>query len=103
MHKRLLILIETVSYGDKKIFCYRTGIKIDLLYSILNTRNLNPGYELFLKIKQTYPQIDLNWLIYGKNEITEPNIQDLNNQIKKMEKDIIKKDIMIDFLKTDEK
>lgn len=50
-------------------FAESIGIQRSALSHILNGRN-KPSLDVIMKIHQTYPYINLDWLLYGKGEIT---------------------------------
>ncbi|WP_321425823.1 cell division protein ZapA [uncultured Bacteroides sp.] len=47
-------------------FCNITGIEKSKLVFVLNHR-ISPSLEMIIKIKQTFQDVDLNWLINGEN------------------------------------
>lgn len=100
MINQILSIIETECQGNKIQFCIETKIKRDLLYSILSGRNKNPGVNTIQKIKIAYPTINLNWLISDAPEkyiFQEKHYQMI---ISELEKEIRTKNILIDYLKS---
>ena len=78
--KRILKLLE-----DKNLSASRFANSIDVkrsnLSHIISGRN-KPSTDFFIKIKKTYPEIDLNWLITGKKIKKDANfIKSKNNDI----------------------
>ena len=62
--KRIVKIINEKKISASK-FASTIGVKRSNLSHILSRRN-KPSIEFFHKIKKTYPEIDLNWLITGK-------------------------------------
>ena len=62
--KRLEKFIE-IKKLSKSAFANRIGIQRSTLAHFFSGRN-KPSSDFFLKIKETYPDLDLNWLISGK-------------------------------------
>ena len=50
---------------SKSAFAQKIGIQRSTLAHFFSGRN-KPSSDFFLKIKETYPNLDLNWLISGK-------------------------------------
>lgn len=50
----------------KSSFANEIGVQRSSLAHFFSGRN-KPSLEFFLKIKNKYPEIDLNWIISGKN------------------------------------
>ena len=50
---------------SKSAFAQKIGIQRSTLAHIFSGRN-KPSSDFFLKIKESYPELDLNWLISGK-------------------------------------
>ena len=78
--KRILKLLE-----DKNLSASRFANSIDVkrsnLSHIISGRN-KPSTDFFIKIKKTYPEIDLNWLITGKKNKKDVNfVKSKNNDI----------------------
>ena len=50
---------------SKSAFAQKIGVQRSSLAHFFSGRN-KPSSDFFLKIKETYPNLDLNWLISGK-------------------------------------
>ena len=61
---RLKELIESKNLS-KSAFAKEIGIQRSSLAHFFSGRN-KPSLDFFLKIKNRYPEIDLNWMISGK-------------------------------------
>lgn len=64
LQKRLNKLLEEKNLNASS-FARSIDVKKSNLSHIISGRN-KPSTDFFLKIKKTYPEIDLNWLITGK-------------------------------------
>lgn len=53
-------------------FAESIGIQQSTLSHILNGRN-NPSLDVIMKVHQRYTYINLEWLLYGKGNLTENN------------------------------
>ena len=62
--KRLEKFIE-IKKLSQSAFANKIGIQRSTLAHFFSGRN-KPSSDFFLKIKETYPDLDLNWLISGK-------------------------------------
>ena len=62
--KRIQQLIESKSL-TKSSFANEIGIQRSSLVHFFSGRN-KPSLDFFLKIKERYPETDLNWIISGK-------------------------------------
>lgn len=69
--KRIVKVINEKKISASK-FASTIGVKRSNLSHILSRRN-KPSIEFFHKIKKTYPEIDLNWLITGKKPKKDVN------------------------------
>lgn len=92
-------IINLKCSGDKNQFCLETGIKKITLYKILNGENLKPNYETIIKIKNTFQDVNLNWLLYDDAEIHIYKEKHYKMIIEDLEKEIQKKNIIIEYLK----
>ena len=92
-------IINEQCSGNKNIFCLKTGIKKITLYKILSGENKNPSIEFVLKIKEAFPDINLNWLSTDEEIKFRSDYEILVTYCKDLEKEIKVKDTLIDFLK----
>jgi len=59
-------------------FANEVGVQRSNLAHFFNGRN-KPSLDFFLKIKRKYPEVDLNWMIYGeKSSLNSTNKADSN-------------------------
>jgi len=78
--KRLKKFIQ-IKKLSKSAFAQKIGIQRSTLAHFFSGRN-KPSSDFFLKIKETYPDLDLNWLISGKNRYTIEKKQPKEKKIK---------------------
>jgi len=72
------IEIEKLS---KSAFAQKIGIQRSTLAHFFSGRN-KPSSDFFLKIKESYPELDLNWLISGKKSFKSKKIETKEKKIK---------------------
>jgi len=82
--KRIVKVINEKKISASK-FASTIGVKRSNLSHILSRRN-KPSIEFFHKIKKTYPEIDLNWLITGKKlkkdvNFVKPEVSNIDSVI----------------------
>ena len=78
--KRLEKFIE-IKKLSKSAFANKIGIQRSTLAHFFSGRN-KPSSDFFLKIKETYPDLDLNWLISGKQSDKSKKTQTKEKKIK---------------------
>ena len=78
---RIQELIEEKNLS-KSAFAKEIGIQRSSLAHFFSGRN-KPSLEFFLKIKNKYPEIDLNWIISGKRTKRKAGKTQKNKQIAK--------------------
>ena len=78
--KRLEKFIE-IKKLSKSAFANKIGIQRSTLAHFFSGRN-KPSSDFFLKIKETYPDLDLNWLISGKKRNKSKKNQTIEKKIK---------------------
>ena len=76
---RIQKLIESKKL-TKSAFAKEIGIQRSSLAHFFSGRN-KPSLEFFLKIKNKYPDIDLNWIISGKRTKHSVRKKQKNKQI----------------------
>ncbi len=70
--------VTATSFSEKIAFNRST------ISHLLSGRN-KPSLEFVMKVLQTYPEVDLYWLLYGKGSFPTP-LNKVNTQIKKTSK-----------------
>ena len=78
--KRLEKFIE-IKKLSKSAFANKIGIQRSTLAHFFSGRN-KPSSDFFLKIKETYPDLDVNWLISGKKSDKSKKTQIKEKKIK---------------------
>ena len=76
---RIQKLIEEKNLS-KSAFAREIGIQRSSLAHFFSGRN-KPSLEFFLKIKNKYPEIDLNWIISGKRKKDSEKKKEKNKKI----------------------
>jgi len=76
---RIQKLIEEKNLS-KSAFAREIGIQRSSLAHFFSGRN-KPSLEFFLKIKNKYPEIDLNWIISGKRKKDSKKKKEKNKKI----------------------
>tara|TARA_B100001939_G_scaffold201333_1_gene173015 strand:+ start:54 stop:344 length:291 start_codon:yes stop_codon:yes gene_type:complete len=66
---------------SKSAFAQKIGIQRSTLAHFFSGRN-KPSSDFFLKIKESYPELDLNWLISGKKRNKSKKNQTIEKKIK---------------------
>lgn len=66
---------------SKSAFAQKIGIQRSTLAHFFSGRN-KPSSDFFLKIKESYPELDLNWLISGKKRNKSTKHQTIEKKIK---------------------
>ena len=66
---------------SKSAFAKKIGIQRSTLAHFFSGRN-KPSSDFFLKIKESYPELDLNWLISGKKRNKSKKHQTIEKKIK---------------------
>ena len=74
MKERILQLIQEEKLTNAE-FAEKIGISTSALSHILTERN-KPSLEVVMRIHKAYPNINLNWLLYGEGEMKDTNISD---------------------------
>lgn len=64
IHERFKQLMEIFNHNPYS-FSEEIGVSSTVIYNIIGGRRSNPGFELLEKIKERYPEVDLNWLVSG--------------------------------------
>lgn len=66
INDRIKILIDLLAKGRQNVFAEATNIKTTTINGIVGTRGNDPSFSTLKKIIDTYPNIDLNWLMKGE-------------------------------------
>jgi hypothetical protein len=64
---RLKELIEILRKNPNS-FAQELGVSASIIYNIIGKRGSKPSCDVLEKIKQTYPQVNMNWLILGEDQ-----------------------------------
>lgn len=60
-------LINRISNGNKRAFSKLVGVTPTVIENIVGTRKGKPGYDLLEKISYSIENINLDWLLTGRN------------------------------------
>ncbi len=63
INERIIHLITLLAKGNQRAFARTIGVEPSTLNSIVGTRRREPSFKILKKITDTYPNINLNWLI----------------------------------------
>lgn len=67
MRERILQVMENEGLTPSK-FAETIGIQRSAMSHIISGRN-NPSLDVFMKILETFPYVDSDWLLFGKGEM----------------------------------
>lgn len=67
MRERILQVMENEGLAPSK-FAETIGIQRSAMSHIISGRN-NPSLDVFMKILETFPYVDSDWLLFGKGEM----------------------------------
>jgi len=69
---RLKLILERVNLTPGN-FADKIGVAPATISHILSGRNKYPSAEVMLRLHETYPDIDLNWLLTGEGTLVKDN------------------------------
>ena len=67
MVNRINLILQAKNITSKQ-FAEEIGVQPSGLSHILSGRN-NPSLDFVMKVMRRYPEIDINWLMFGKGEM----------------------------------
>ncbi len=68
IQSRLELVIKSLDISDRE-FALKLGISPSTLSNVLGGRRSNPSLDVLQKVKDAYPDINLNWLISGEGDL----------------------------------
>lgn len=68
----MIELINEVSNGNKRAFSKLVGVNPTVIENIVGTRKGKPGYDLLEKIAFAIENINIDWLLTGRNTMFHP-------------------------------
>lgn len=71
---RISELIELLESGNRRSFCKKIGIATTTLQGIVGQRQSDPGSKILNRVLEAYPNINARWLICGKGQKFESDI-----------------------------
>jgi hypothetical protein len=69
VNDRLNLLVDTFENGKKARFARAIGLSAQGAQSMLTGRQSEPGYQVLVQILNAYPQVSMEWLIFGRGEM----------------------------------
>jgi hypothetical protein len=69
VNQRLNLIVDTFEKGVKAAFARKAGISPQGAQEILAGRKGDPSFKVLVKILESYPAIDANWLVLGRGEM----------------------------------
>jgi hypothetical protein len=69
VNQRLNLLVDTFENGVKAAFARKAGISPQGAQELLAGRKGDPSFKVLVKILESYPTIDANWLVLGRGEM----------------------------------
>lgn len=83
-------------------FARRIGVVDQTIRGIVVQRRNKPGFDLIVRILQTFDWVNAEWLILGVGEMSKPEQENLNNSERYSIKDLVmylkEKDVKIEKL-----
>lgn len=83
-------------------FARRVGVVDQTIRGIVVQRRNKPGYDLIVRILQTFDWVNAEWLILGVGEMSKPEQENVSNQEQYSIKDLVmylkEKDVKIEKL-----
>jgi transcriptional regulator with XRE-family HTH domain len=79
MVDRIQLILKTKGLSPSQ-FADEIQVKRSGLSHVLSGRN-NPSLDFILKILETYPEIDPEWLLHGRGSLVRTNQQQLSKKI----------------------
>jgi len=79
----LKILFKKLNMSTTAEFCKKTKISRGLVDKLVANKH-NPRLDTLQKIKNAFPQTNMNWLISGQGEVLEEDVQD-DDEVKLLE------------------
>jgi transcriptional regulator with XRE-family HTH domain len=69
VNQRLNLIVDTFEKGVKAAFARKAGISPQGAQEILAGRKGDPSFKVLVKILESYPVLDANWLVLGRGEM----------------------------------
>ena len=83
------ILINELGLPSTADFCRKTDLGRGLVDK-LSAGDNQPRFDTLVKIKEAFPQVNMNWLVSGSGEILEKVLDDEENEILEMFRNKVK-------------
>lgn len=69
VNQRLNLIVDTFEKGKKAAFARKAGMSPQGAQEILAGRKGDPSFKVLVKILESYPSIDANWLVLGQGSM----------------------------------
>lgn len=83
INDRLEELIHVLKH-NRNSFADEIDVSATIIYNIVGRRRSSPSFEVLEKIKNTFPQVNMNWIIAGEGEPLIPqdgNSEEIRSQV----------------------
>ncbi len=91
MISRILLILKTQNLSSSQ-FADEIGVQRSSISHILSGRN-NPSLEFVTKILKRYPEINSDWIIFGKGSMYKGSDSNTDLQTKEIKKNILQPDL----------
>ncbi|MDO7850408.1 hypothetical protein [Hymenobacter convexus] len=71
INERLNMIVETFESGVKASFARKVGISPQGAQELLAGRKGDPSFKVFKKVLTTYPQVRMEWLVFGTGKMLD--------------------------------
>jgi hypothetical protein len=71
INQRLNFIVDTFERGVKAAFARKAGISPQGAQELLAGRKGDPSFKVLVKILESYPTVDANWLVLGRGSMTQ--------------------------------
>lgn len=69
VNERLNAIVDAFENGKKAAFARKVGISPQGAQELLAGRKGDPSFKVLVKILESYPQVQMEWLILGRGEM----------------------------------
>lgn len=89
VRERFKELIEMLKHNPYS-FAEKIKVAPTIIYNIIGGRKSKPGFEVLEKIKRAYPEVNLNWLVTGKEQplLDNDEVPEIVSKIKDISKQL---------------
>ena len=91
MISRILLILKTQNLSSSQ-FADEIGVQRSSISHILSGRN-NPSLEFVMKILKRFPDINSDWLIFGKGSMYKGSNAKIDEEVKELQKIAVQPDL----------